>query len=103
MYVTFLMHTLAHLRVLEQALVFLGLCLALLVMPVALHTVLEPWFLLTLPQAQSRPGWSPERREGGGVQRLGPNLCFRLSTMGGRGACPGQTVGGGRGQCHNTC
>lgn len=34
------MHTLI-LPVLEQALVFLGSCLALLVMPVALHTVLE--------------------------------------------------------------
>ena len=57
---------------------FLFLFLVLLVMFVALNNVFKHRFLLNLPQVKSRPGCSPKRSEGEGVELLRPPFCFQL-------------------------
>lgn len=52
-----------------------------LVMFVALNNVFKNRFLLNLPQAKSRPEYSPNRSEGGGIEILRPHSCLQLSHL----------------------
>ena len=61
---------------------FIFLFFVLLVMVVALNNVFKNRFLLNLPQAKSRPEYSPNRREGGGTDILRPHSCLQLSHLG---------------------